>query len=67
MKIVTESQILQKKKFESPLDSINISVSVVEKVLKELNAEKTMGPDELNHLLLKSMSKAFAVPLTLIF
>ena len=67
VKIVTESQILKKKEFETPLDSTNIDVSVVEKVLKELNAAKSMGSDELNPLMLKSMSKAYAVPLTLIF
>ena len=57
----------EEKEFETPLGSININVSVVEKVLKELNAWKSMGPDELNPLQLNSMSKAFAVPLTLIF
>ena len=40
---------------------------MVEKVLRDLDAGKSMGPDELNPLLLKTMSKAFSVPLSLIF
>ena len=55
------------KQFGKPLDSLIIDISVVEKVLKDLNAGKSMGPDELNPLLLKTMSNVFAVPLTLIF
>lgn len=55
------------KYFDEPLDSLTVNISVVEKVLKELDAGKSMGPDKLNPLLLKSMSKVFAMPLTLIF
>ena len=55
------------KEFDRPLDSTVIDISVVEKVLKELDAGKSMGPDELNPLLLKTMSKVFAVPLSLIY
>ena len=40
---------------------------MVEKVLKELDAGKSMGPDELSPLLLKTMSKVFSVPLSQFF
>ena len=53
----------EEKEFETPFYSININI----KVLQELNTGKSMEPDELNPFLLKSMSKSFAVPLTLIF
>ncbi|MES9971492.1 MAG: reverse transcriptase family protein, partial [Candidatus Thiodiazotropha sp.] len=55
------------KVFDIPLDSINIDIAVVETVLKGLDGGKSMGPDELNPLLLKSMSNIFSTPLTLIF
>ena len=58
---------MEDKDFDRPLDSIEISVEMVQKVLKGLKAGKSMGPDELNPLLLKTMSKVFCVPLTLIF
>lgn len=49
------------------MDNIIIDVHVVEKVLSGLDAGKSMGPDELNPLLLKTMSKVFSVPLASIF
>ena len=59
--------VIADKVFDKPLDSIEINISVVEKVLKEFDAGKSMRPDKLNPLLLKTMSKVFSVPLTLIF
>ncbi|MEW8548045.1 MAG: reverse transcriptase family protein, partial [Candidatus Thiodiazotropha sp.] len=58
---------LTDRDFDTPLYNIAIDTSMVEKVLKELNAGKSMGPDEIHPLLLKTMPKVFSVPLTLIF
>ena len=61
------STCMQVKEFDKPLDNITISAELVEKVLKGLNPGKSMGPDEINPLLLKTMSKVFSVPLARIF
>ena len=41
--------------------------SEVLKHLKELDASKAMGPDNINPFLIKSMAEVFVKPLTLIF
>ena len=50
--------------FDTPLDGLVIDITVVKKVLRELHVDagKSMGS-----LLLKTMSKVFSVPLSLIF
>ena len=58
---------MQDKEFDKPLDNITISSELVEKVLKSLNPGKSMGPDEINPLLLKTMTKVFSEPLARIF
>ena len=55
------------KEFDKPLNNITINAELVEKVLKDLNAGKSMGPGEINPLLLKTMSKVFSGPLSVIF
>ena len=55
------------KEFDKPLNNITINAELVEKVLKGLNPGKSMGWDEINPLLLKTMSKVFPVPLAIIF
>ena len=53
------------KEVRSELD--NRSESEVLKHLKELDASKAMGPDNINPFLIKSMAEVFVKPLTLIF
>ena len=55
------------KEFDKPLNNITINAELVEKVLKGLNPGKSMGPDEIIPLLLKTMSKVCSVPLAIIF
>ena len=55
------------KEFDKPLNNITINAELVEKVLKGLNRGKSMGPDEINRLFFKTMSKVFSVPLAIIF
>ena len=55
------------KEVLSELDNIVISESEVLKHLKELDASKAMGPDNINPFLIKSMAEVFVKPLTLIF
>ena len=62
-----EIPTIDDKQFDKPLDNITISAELVEKVLKGLNPGKSMGPDEINPLLLKTMSRVFSVPLARIF
>ena len=62
-----EMPTMQDKEFDIPLDNITISSESVEKVLKSLNPGKSMGPDEINPLLLKTMTKVFSEPLAPIF
>ena len=58
---VTDKEVL------SELENIVISESEVLKHLKELDASKAMGPDNINPFLIKSMAEVFVKPLTLIF
>ena len=62
-----EMPTMNDKEFDKPLNNITINAELVEKVLKGLNPSKSMGPDEINPLLLKTMSKVFSVPLAIIF
>ena len=62
-----EMPTMQDKEFDIPLDNITISSELVEKVLKSLNPGKSTGPDEINPLLLKTMTKVFSEPLARIF
>ena len=64
-----EMSSMDDKVFDKPLDNITISAELVEKdlVLKGLNPGKSMGPDKISPLLLKTMSKVFYVPLAYIF
>ena len=58
---VTDKEVL------SDIEDIVISESEVLKLLKELDASKAMGPDNINPFLIKSMAEVFVKPLTLIF
>ena len=58
---------MKDKEFDQPLNNITINAELVEKVSKGLNPGKSMGLDEINPLLLKTMSKVFSVPLAVIF
>ena len=60
-------QTMNDKEFDKPLNNITINAELVEKVLKGLNRGKSMGPDEINRLFFKTMSKVFSVPLAIIF
>ena len=60
-----EMPTMNDKQFDKPLNNITINAELVEKVLKGLNPGKSMGPDEINPLLLKTM--LFSVPLAVIF
>ena len=55
------------KEVLSDLEDIVISESEVLKLLKELDASKAMGPDNINPFLIKSMAEVFVKPLTWIF
>ena len=55
------------KEVRSDLEDILISETEVLKLLKDLDASKSMGPDNTNPFLLKSMAEVFVKPLTLIF
>ena len=56
---VTDKEVL------SELDNIVISESEVLKHLKELDASKAMGPDNINPFLIKSMAEVFVKLLTI--
>ena len=58
---------MKDKEFNKPMNNITIYAELVEKVLKGLNPGKSMGSDEINPLLLKTMSKVFSVSLAIIF
>lgn len=49
------------------LHDINVSVQDVEKLLRDIDVTKSMGPDNIHPYLLKSLSEVFVLPLTLIF
>ncbi|MES9879908.1 MAG: reverse transcriptase family protein [Sedimenticola sp.] len=53
--------------FDVPLDNVQLNLDCVVKILLGLDGGKSMGPDELNPLLLKTMAQVFAIPLLLIF
>ena len=52
---------------ESNLENIVISDTEVLKLLRELDASKSMGPDNVHPFLVKSLADVFVKPLTLIF
>ena len=54
---VTDKEVL------SDLEDIVISESEVLKLLKELDASKAMGPDNINPFLIKSMAEVFVKPM----
>ena len=58
---------MTEKEVRSDLEDILISETEVLKLLKDLDASKSMGPDNINPFLLKSMAEVFVKPLTLIF
>ena len=58
---VTDKEVMR------DLEDKFISETEVLKLLKELDASKSMGPDNINPFLLKSMAEMFVKPLTLIF
>ena len=55
------------KPVHSPLIDIPISETEVKKLLKDMDATKSMGPDDIHPYLLKCMVDVFVEPLTLIF
>ena len=58
---MTEKEVLE------DLQDIHVSETEVLKLLKELDSSKSMGPDNINPFLIKSMAEVFVKPLTLIF
>ena len=58
---------MTEKEVRSDLEDKLISETEVLKLLKDLDASKSMGPDNINPFLLKSMAEVFVKPLTLIF
>ena len=60
-----EMPTMNDKEFDKPLIQNNITINA-ELVEKVLNPGKSMGPDEINPLLLKTMSKVFSVSLAII-
>ena len=58
---LTEKEVLE------DLQDIHVSETEVLKLLKELDSSKSMGPDNINPFLIKSMAEVFVKPLTLIF
>ena len=59
--------IVQDLNFDRPLETIDISLNQVEKLLHELNTTKSMGPDNMHPFLLQKLSKILCYPLTVIF
>lgn len=58
---------IEERNFESSLDHFVINQDTVEKYLLLLNGSKSMGPDNIHPLIVKSMANTFSKPLTLIF
>ena len=50
-----------------PIDQIIVSITGVEKLLKDLKSHKAAGPDAIPNILLKTCSKTLAAPLSQIF
>ena len=59
--------IVQDLNFDRPLETIDVSLNQVEKLLHELNTTKSMGPDNMHPFLLQKLSKTLCYPLTVIF
>ena len=59
--------IVQDLNFDRPLETIDVSINQVEKLLHELNTTKSMGPDNMHPFLLQKLSKTLCYPLTVIF
>ena len=59
--------IVQDLNFDRPLETIDVSINQVEKLLHELNTTKSMGPDNMHPFLLQKLSKTLCYPLTAIF
>ena len=53
--------------FESALTTVKITPDIVEKKLSCLKANKSPGPDKMHPRVLKSISKAICVPVSIIF
>ena len=58
---------VQDLNFDKPLETIDININQVEKLLHELNTTKSMGPDNMHPFLLQKLSKTLCYPLTIIF
>ena len=59
--------IVQDLNFDRPLETIDVGINQVEKLLHELNTTKSMGPDNMHPFLLQKLSKTLCYPLTVIF
>ena len=58
---------VQDLNFDKPLETIDININQVEKLLHVLNTTKSMGPDNMHPFLLQKLSKTLCYPLTIIF
>ena len=58
---------VQDLNFHKPLETIDININQVEKLLHVLNTTKSMGPDNMHPFLLQKLSKTLCYPLTIIF
>ena len=54
--------IVQDLNFDKPLETIDVSINQVEKLLHELNTTKSVGPVNMHPFLLRKLSKTSCYP-----